>query len=198
MEDARDCPPKLMSNFEVPQGLILGPLLFTPYSTPLSSMLFGHAIPHQLYADHSQLYVSSASGDSAAVLNGLQSYLASVQSWMSTNRLGTCDSRTNASLCFLLSFLVSPLALLNLLGILGKFSTKLLPSAHTYQQSVAHDFTICRISDIFTVTLIRIVQNYLQQLLCLVISIIAIHFCMVSPTLTSQGSRVFTINWHAW
>ena len=30
-------------------------------------------------------------------------------------------------------------------------------------------------------------QNYLQLLSCLVVSIIAIHFCMVSPTLTSQG-----------
>ena len=73
--------------FEVPQGSVLGPLLFTFYTTPLSSMIFEHAISHHLYADDSQLYVSIASGDSAAALNGLQSCLASVQSWMSTNKL---------------------------------------------------------------------------------------------------------------
>ena len=50
-------------------------------------MIFEHAIPHHLYADDSQLYVSFASGDSAATLNGLQSCLTSVQSWMSTKKL---------------------------------------------------------------------------------------------------------------
>ena len=50
-------------------------------------MIFEHAIPHHLYADDSQLYVSFASGGSAAALTGLRLCLASVQSWMSTNKL---------------------------------------------------------------------------------------------------------------
>ena len=74
-------------SFGVPQGSVLGPLLFTLYTTPLSSLVSGHATPHHLYADGSQLYVCFSSGDSAAALNGLQSCLASVQSWMSTNKL---------------------------------------------------------------------------------------------------------------
>ena len=66
--------------FGVPQGTVLGPLLFTLHTTPLSNIICEHAIPHHLYADDSQLYVSFASGDSAEALNGLQSCLAAVQS----------------------------------------------------------------------------------------------------------------------
>ena len=57
-------------------------------------MIFEHAIPHHPYADDSQLYVSFASGDSAAALNGLQLCLASVQSWMSTNKLKLNPDKT--------------------------------------------------------------------------------------------------------
>ena len=80
--------------FGLPQRSVLGPLLFTLYTTPVSSMICEHAIPHHLYADDSQLYVSFASGDSATALNGLQSCLASVHSWMSTNKLKLNPDKT--------------------------------------------------------------------------------------------------------
>ena len=59
-----------------------------------------------------------------------------------------------------------------------------------HQQSVAHVFTICGICGVFAITLTWILQNYLQLLLQTVVWIIAIHFCMVSPTLTSWGFSV--------
>ena len=86
--------PKADLKFGVPPGSALGPLVFTLYTTPLSSMISGHTIPHHLYADDSQLHVSFASGDSTAALNGLQSYLASVQSWMSKNTLKLNPDKT--------------------------------------------------------------------------------------------------------
>ena len=55
-----------------------------------------------------------------------------------------------------------------------------------YQLSAAHACTISGICSVFTITLILIVQNYLQLVLCVVISIVTIHFCMVSWTLTTS------------
>ena len=81
-------------SFGVPQRSVLGPLLFTLYTTPRSSLVSGYAIPHHLYADDSQLYVSFSSGDSAAALGSVQSCLASVQSWMSTNKLKLNPDKT--------------------------------------------------------------------------------------------------------
>ena len=73
----------------VPKGSVLDPLLFTLYTTPLSSLILQHTIPHHLYANDSQVHISFSSGNFAAALYGLQSCLASVQSWMSTNKTET-------------------------------------------------------------------------------------------------------------
>ena len=81
-------------SFGVLQGSVLDPLLFTLYTTPLSSLVSGHAIPHHLYVDDSLLYISFSSGNSAAALNGLQSCWASVQSWISTNKLKLNPDKT--------------------------------------------------------------------------------------------------------
>ena len=86
----------------------------------------------------------------------------------------------------------------NLLGILEYYLTNITLSADIYQQSAAHVFTISGISGIFTITLIWIVQNFLQLFLSLVILIIAIHLCMVLQTLTSPNFNVFRIDWPTW
>ena len=69
------------------------------YIVVFPSFLFSrHALPHHLYTDDSQLYAVSASWDSVASLNGLQSCLVSVQSWMLTNKLKLNRDKTEFSL----------------------------------------------------------------------------------------------------
>ena len=77
-------------------------------------------------------------------------------------------------------------------------SWKLSPSTRIRQQCAAHGFAISGIYSVFAVSLIWIVQNYLQLLWCLVISIIAIPISMVSRTMSSPNFNLFWIDWPAF
>ena len=55
--DGNNSEPKVLS-FGVPQGSVLGPILFTSYTTPLGNIAHDHGMGHNFYADNTQLYVA--------------------------------------------------------------------------------------------------------------------------------------------
>ena len=78
----------------VPQGYVLGPLLFTLYTTPLSSVIQGHNLDHHLYADDTQIYISLTTPDACRSLNQLRDCLQDVSLWMKNSKLKLNANKT--------------------------------------------------------------------------------------------------------
>ena len=72
----------------MPQGSVLGPLLFSLYTTPLSKIIRLHLhITFHFYADNTQLYIHLSHKNDCAAFAKLNACLHDVQRWMSRSKL---------------------------------------------------------------------------------------------------------------
>ena len=82
----------------VPQGSVLGPILFTMYVKPLSAIIDSHSIIHHSFADDLQLQMSAPPGRISELHHSMQSCISDVKAWATANMLKLNDSKTELML----------------------------------------------------------------------------------------------------
>ena len=82
----------------VPQGLVLGPMLFTMYIKPLSAIIDSHSITHHSFADDLQLQMSAPPDGISELLHSMQSCMCDVKAWATANIFKLNDNKTELML----------------------------------------------------------------------------------------------------
>ena len=81
----------------VPQGSVIGPMMFVIYTLPIGDIMRKHNVPFHAYADDKQLYVSfnpNTIGAAEMALQKLEGCISELQSWMNHNKLKLNSDKT--------------------------------------------------------------------------------------------------------
>ena len=79
--------------FGVPQGSVLGPILFIMYTQPLSNIISQSQINHVAFADDTQLYDYCCLPNVSSMLTKFEEGISHISSWMSANKLSLNPSK---------------------------------------------------------------------------------------------------------
>ena len=84
--------------YSVPQGSVLGPILFAPCSQPVSDIIREHNVSYQTFADYTRRHKASQPTEFQCLVSDFESCFLFVEAWMLSNKLKLNDEKTEAML----------------------------------------------------------------------------------------------------
>ena len=133
--------------FGVPQGSVLGPVLFIMYTKPISSVISSHSLGYESFADDTQLLKSGHIANLPHIIETTTNCISDLKSWMTENKLKLNDDKTEI-------MLVIPPSLKNDPSLPSKISiagTDIQLSSQVRNLGVIFDETLCFKQQISTV-----------------------------------------------
>jgi hypothetical protein len=92
INDEVSSPSQLLTG--VPQGSVLGPVLFSMYVSDLSNLLSRHDIGHMSYADDLQIFSPTLPSELVPTMDRLERCILEVREWLNNNHLVINEKKT--------------------------------------------------------------------------------------------------------